>query len=763
MSEQDKQNNSTVNNQSNNNKSTNQNRQASKTHQTNKVKRWSSISIKWFIIWCVWFFFLFLLITIWALYWVITNPDTLSAVWLEVETVRNLLMIFAVLFFWLLFFFSFFLLVSNLYKFFTVKLSKFKYIIWSLLWWIFLLVSLVFWTISIININDLTWEVEIATDNLVNWYLLKKWWEIELIWERPLIAPSYFRFQVNEWVFIDSLPSEVWNVQNISSLEIDCDNWQTLEKSWNIFWDSWFFDWECLYTSQWDYDIELVVNYMSEWQDTSLSENVMSLSFDSEINISVNWWSYDMNQSRTEMLIGQTPSNVRFDAWSLFTDLWLPEVNVDWDLTWDWEVDQSNTSNLVHTFRDARLNNVHFRLPDISDDYYLIALRTQESSVPSCNISYDPRSWNNYSIDVSAPASASPQTYDIEIVNLSEDLVEQEETSRDWSFNVPLSEWENYIIYWSYETSDWEVWTCESEEFYSLVDSYEIDYSIYLKRWSELDYTQVDLNEDFELEIDVIPTDIRVVVDDIDPDPDASYDLSVLFDWETFLSEWDDSFEYEFRWEEWSYDIEIEVEDNRWNVVSENIDVIVEELPVIPILELSPDSWEEPLRVNLDASASRVTNPDDSIVYYSWDFWDWETISNSNQWQISHTYSFDSDRGDWEYDACVTVRTREWESEEICQKVFVQREQRSADINIPSHPTQSARVWDRVEFEVSTDWSIDSIQWDFWNWRTASWEWRSYATATTTYDEAWDYRIRVVVEYEDYPRVVGTVNLRIRD
>ncbi len=731
--------------------------------QQQKVKKWSSISIKWFIIGCVGIFILFLFLFIWGLYWIISDPNVLEALWLEAETARNLLMVFAILFFGIAFFFSFFLLVFNLYRFFSIKTSKFKYIIWSIIWWTMVLFILVWWTISLIQINQLTWHTQVTTTNLVNPYLLTKDNNPELIsGETPLIAPSYIRFQINEEIFLENIPSEVWNVQNIRSLTIDCNNWQTLQKQSDFFGNNWFFNWQCLFDSKDTYQIELLIDYVTDWQEGDMSTNVLSLDFDSKIEITIDWEGYDMNENRSEILVWNAPASVRFDAWSIFTDLWLPEINIEWDFTWDWEIDQEGTSNVAYTFREPRLNNIHYKLPDLSDKEFMFAVRTQESPAPNCNISYTPKAWNKFDFDVGTPSWVSAQSYYFEVYNIDSDDIEKEASSRSSDTELQLGESSNYIIYAQYETLDWQKWSCQTEEFFSWMDSYEIDYEISLQKWSSWQYQETDF-QDGDLLIDVIPTDIRLEILWVEPEPEGDYDIQVLFDDDAFIQQQQNVFEYDFNDDEWEYELYIKITDSRWNEITETINTIVDEKPLIPILIVSPDEGEEPLEVNLDASASRVSNEDDRIVYFSWDFGDWETLPNSSQWQVSHTYEFDSRQQTWNYEPCVKVITRSWLEEEICEKVYVHREQRQANISVPSHPTQSARVWDRIDLRVNTDGNVRNIRWDFDNNRTVSWEGRSYANVSTTYEEPWDYRVRVELEYEDNPRVIWSVNLTIRE
>lgn len=731
----------------------------------NKVKRWKTISIKWFVIWCLWIFLFFLLITFLSLYWILNNPDSLSAFGIESETIRELLLIFSIMFFGILFFFAFFLLSLNLYKFFTANKSKFKYLIWSIFWWILLLATLGFGTFSIISINNISWEREVVTNNLVNTYLLMENDEPVLFQnDLPLIAPSYFAFQLNESVFVNNLPTDIGNINNITSVELSCwNNQSNLIKSWDIFSNNWFIQWNCLYTTKKDYSVFIEVFYNRAWNAWSISQKIIDLNFDTEIKLS----EYSMNDANNEIVVWTVPATVQFDASSLFTDLWLSEQNISWDLNWNGSSDFSDVWNVVYTYRESKLNKVYIELPDITEKRFYFDLRTQDPKVPNCNISFRESSWNNYQFNVSAPSSVSPRNFNIELKNIDTERTYVNEKSRDWRFVIDLQEWVNYIAYATYESGNWDIWNCQTDKFKSWLKSYEIDYSILLKKWSndkfiEYNFGEEDEEDDETLNIDVLPTKMNIVINWTNPKIDWEYSTDIKFDWDSFYEFEDNKFEYDFT-ENTEWNVTISIVDPMWNEVTETIPVIVEESDLVPILLISPDEWEEPLQVNIDASASRVTVDWDNIVYYTWDLGDWEKIKNSSLWQINHTYNFDVSADNWHYKPCVTVITRKWIEKTKCWDVFVKRQVKQATIDIVTHPTQSANVWDVVKFMVNTDWQLESVAWNFWNWKTMSWEWRTYTSISTTYNEAWNYNIRVILNYKNNPRVVWNITLRVRE
>jgi hypothetical protein len=63
-----------------------------------------------------------------GLFYALTSSEFLQVVGLEVDDIRNLLTVFALLFFGLIFFAGFYMLVLNIYRLATVKDGKTKYV-----------------------------------------------------------------------------------------------------------------------------------------------------------------------------------------------------------------------------------------------------------------------------------------------------------------------------------------------------------------------------------------------------------------------------------------------------------------------------------------------------------------------------------------------------------------------------------------------------------------------------------------------------------
>jgi hypothetical protein len=98
-----------------------------------KVKKGRKLSPKIFLIGCISFFIFFLGLMFAGLYYAISSAGVLQSIGLEIEDVKSILMIFAVLFFGLIFLIGFYVLVLNIYRMVTVKGKKVKYVFGLLL------------------------------------------------------------------------------------------------------------------------------------------------------------------------------------------------------------------------------------------------------------------------------------------------------------------------------------------------------------------------------------------------------------------------------------------------------------------------------------------------------------------------------------------------------------------------------------------------------------------------------------------------------
>jgi PKD repeat protein len=69
------------------------------------------------------------------------------------------------------------------------------------------------------------------------------------------------------------------------------------------------------------------------------------------------------NDAATEMIVGETPSKVIFDANAVFTDLGLTGYTILWDFDGDGQQDKQNDVTTTFVYNQAQLYNVYIRFP----------------------------------------------------------------------------------------------------------------------------------------------------------------------------------------------------------------------------------------------------------------------------------------------------------------------------------------------------------------------------------------------------------------
>ncbi len=151
------------------------------------------------------------------------------------------------------------------------------------------------------------------------------------------------------------------------------------------------------------------------------------------------------------------------------------------------------------------------------------------------------------------------------------------------------------------------------------------------------------------------------------------------------------------------------------NVSEQTYQVVVSRQPVKAMIEASPMVGEDPLEVTLDASISPLYDEKDEIVYFTWDFGDGETKDNISQGKITHTYRYDPVKETGEFFPSVTVKTRLGFSDtyRLPTAISVKKQQKTAVVNVDSHPTQQVRIGEIVQYRVETDGAVEHIDWNF--------------------------------------------------
>lgn len=736
--------------------------------QTKKIKKWTKISMKWFLIWCLIMFVVILWVTTLVLMTVLSNPDLLKSYGLESDTIKSLLMFFTVIFFWILFFVWFSLLTLNWYRFFSQPTSKIKHWITAFLWLAFFLFSLVFWAMSIIKIRNISPDTQIKTDNIVDPYIVTKDWKQDAlvwIWKAPkTIAPAYFQYKINKEQFNTKIIPEVWSVDRIVSLQLDCGNWQLLKASREIlFTEDWLIPWKCLYIEKRSYPVKLKYTYYDKksQNETESEINVWDINIDSIINIRNGENALKLNDNKSEILLWQAPASVEFDGTKIFTDLELNENKIEWDFDWDQKIDIKDKSLVRYEYKQPGKYDITFKLPWYSDFTYYFSLRTNESDIPPCELKMSNKWWSNYLFTAIIDDKLDIKKFEYELIDTNSTKTIQTETVQWKSFNFKVPLWWVYKIKYIFTTSDGKQWTCESEDIDTKLWNYNMDVEVATKSWSDAEFEPQVISWN-NVVISVLPSTVKLSINNITPE-DPNLKKLFYIDWSQIdTSNGDNEIQFDIN-EKKEKILMVVIEDEKGRKSEYKYNFTVNEKPIIAKLKATPSVWEDPLEVELDASISKINSLDDEIVYFSWDFWDGQSMSNISQWKVSHTYRFNKETNEWKYFPKVTVQTKNWyeDTTTLATPILVKRQVRQIKIISESHPTQIAHIWEIVKLSIEWDWEIKNISWDFGNSKKTSCETRECSSVSTSYEKTGMYTVTISVEYKDYPTTTSSIKIKI--
>jgi hypothetical protein len=173
--------------------------------------------------------------------------------------------------------------------------------------------------------------------------------------------------------------------------------------------------------------------------------------------------------------------------------------------------------------------------------------------------------------------------------------------------------------------------------------------------------------------------------------------------------------------------------------------------------------WFEPLTVILDASKTEINVPWDEIVYFTWDFGDWETKINQQNWVVAHTYNYDYVKENWIFQPKVTVKTLKWNTDVVYGPTLnIKKWLLNVDLSSTSHPSRQAPAWTEVSFSAEFDWLPEKMIWDFGDWSAATTcKWRNCTDITHTFKEAWLYSIKLSLEFDAVQQIDGTMDFKV--
>jgi len=731
-----------------------------------KVKKWWKISPKFFLIGCGFFLIIMLGMMFAWLYYAVSSAGVLESIGLEIEDVKTILMIFAVLFFWLIFFLGFYILVLNVYRLVTVKWKKIKYAVW-LVWGIILLIwTIILGTMSITRIRALAWTQEIQSTNLVLTYVETKDGNVFAEDGIPLIAPLNMNFTINTTSNADIMRQIVQSIERRQPLEVelDCGNGQILTMD-----GQGRFGGSCLFLEKQQYDFILRVTtaeWMQEYSAAGFTPQAV-------VNLEVIEDESYFNDNKTEYIIGIAPVTMRVRGQKLFTDLDLENDRIVWDFDDDGRVDIEDNTAFEYAYTESRLHTVSYQLPELSnwsDTRFTFDLRVVESELARCELQLeeiDPRN-NTWRVTPTFDESIRAQSYHYIITDaLTESIIEKKKESKDSTlFTLPSGGM--YNISASYFTSDKQKWTCVTEQVETWFVWNQVSFDLKWRQKQNEPFvdvgqgTPVLYDEDENLiAVTTIPATLEFSVTDVQPDPTAQ--VTVFYQWRQIFAENDTIYEVELS-TLWTKELVFEIETKQGDTSEQSYTIDVNRSTVKANIAVEPNTvGEDPFNVSLDASVSALYDEEDEIVYFTWDFGDGESRENISQWKVNHVYTYNEETNKWEYYPSVTVRTKLWfeDTYRMETPITVKRKQKEVIVRADSHPTQQVKAWEKVDFSVETDGLVNRIDWNFGNQKTFGCDDRSCMQTSNRYLTPGEYEITAEVQYESDTPVVWRVKIKV--
>ncbi len=731
-----------------------------------------TMSGKTIAIWCGVFFVIFAVVMMVALLAALQNPSSLESIGITPDTVKTVVK-GIILFVALLFFFAWFgLAVWSGYRLFTKKeWNKIGYISWLIGWFFAVVLAIVGWTIGITNVNAMDTS-GITASNIINPYLIVKQTSDRRVKNGKIylgepglkvIAPANIAFQFSQDIFNRNVGPSLngWKLQSVT---LDCGNGQMI----NWFDPSnkeLFFASACLYLTKWVYSQSLTYRYLDKitgQTKESTLQDLFSVTVDTEIKLSTKTWPYTLNDAKNEIIAGENPTQLLIDATSVATDLNLVNSIINWDMDNDGQDDKQRV-NFSNYFYEPKLHTISYSLPEFPGIVYQLPVRVLQSNVPWCTVATQTIKGNQYRLEVKlADAWVSIDRYQFEIVDkLTDELVDNIDSDKS-SVVYDFAPGRQYQVRAFFTTDDNKQWVCETDNFAINNSSYTIKSTISVKYPNSTSY--VDLmasGADNQITINTIPAQLQLKIDELIP-PISRPIIKVTYDGATVNPSSQQTYIIKVDSKK-DHTIIITVTDEQGKISTQQYKVISDVSPIVWVLKTSHKVWFDPLTVTLDASISQLNDPNDEVVYFTWDFGDGTIVSNVSQWSIKHVYRFAQDSESWAYRPKVTVTTQKWYTDtiELGDDIIVKRAIRDVRITSPTHPAQLARVGDQVSFVISTDGPIKSVAWDFGNDQTATQEGRQGTEAMINYLQPGLYDVVAVVEFSDHPPVTQNMKIKV--
>lgn len=610
--------------------------------------KWKGFSFKKFMIGCGILLLLFLGGLVVIFYSLIQNPSRLNAFWINWCTAVNLLQLFSIVFFWIMFFGGLTLLLININRLIVIKNKrKFPYIVWAFFSFVILIVV---WVLLVKMLNKLSeysktcetlWDTQLVHPHVVVKTTKFKDTELPKADYNKLIAPINVWFDLNSTEYKNRV-MKMWS-PNVAGVALNCWNWQEL--SWG---SNWSFEWTCFYTKAWSYQPELVISYKdTNWairQEKFGWGYIKEISIKSEISVQSSQQKMDILNSA--FLVWKNPVTLKYDASAIFRDFNLSNYNAKRcaECNCDWAWDNTSSVSFNNEYKNEWVFNVCVQFPDLSDSIvYTFPLRIEQWKVPdNFTIVY------NVSTSTSTITQENPETIEItqipttitlQIVSVSPDGPNvQRKLLKDWVtqpsdfsnpnlFKVTIDEDKNQELILNISDSEKQLST--EKKINITVKKQDIIWKLDIS-------PQTVWTSPFEVKFDASTTSLNDSTDEI-----------VYFSWDF----WDgvknpnlsDSiishvYEYDFVKENWVFYPSVTIRTKKWitfTISGTIINVKKPDTSLEIVLEDNPAQlasvWQDiPMSITIDWMPKKIYRT----------YWDWETLECDGRScsETSHPY-----------------------------------------------------------------------------------------------------------------------------
>lgn len=739
-----------------------------------------------------------------TLYSLIKDPYALSRIGISVANAKMFLQLVAWLIFGSVLLLIIWSVISNIYRLITVKnQSKWKTILWLILGVVFgALIWVAMWWVfgEIAKVKEPIRVYESPIQPFLVWFVWNIEWQksstttsVPYAWddgeEYKLVAPSEFVFGIRT----DLIQNKI--ADSLVGIQLDCWNGQTLvandqdkiKQGWNLLLDG-----SCVYGKKGTYTYTLSIQTVnSKWENSVKEYSTWELNFESEMMV----YLYDSlsNDSKSnriypqdwEFVLWKAPAKIKVDATDVFHDFRLENTEFIWD--WDWGRDWSwwvvwdrvNMDSFEYQYKTPGVYHPVFKFSGLDDVYFTFPMRVSKSDVPICEISVENFPWTTkYKIFTDFLDSSSAWTissYNYTIKNYSNKTVIDTIKNSTQELNYQFPEKWNYVVMLDYVTIDGKQWQCESDVISLKKETFDIQYALLLNNQSTNKITEFcnSKSEAYSgctsISLNTLPQTFQLQLKSVTPSSNSLKKV-VYFEGKTLLNE-DDIYTFDMP-EEWTYTLKIVVSDVNRGMEEETREIIftIKKSDIVGNLTITdPDSraevseWFEPLTVLLDASKTEINIPGDEIVYFTWDFGDWEIKQNQQNWVVAHVYNYDYVKETWIFEPKVTITTLQWHKEVITgPKLNIKKGLVSIDLSSPSHPSRQAQTGKPVTFEANFDGLPESMIWDFGDGSSnTTCKGRTCTEVTHAFKDTWMYSVRLTLEFDAIQKVESSMDFKV--